>query len=205
MTIATRPARVQDLEVCAQVLAEAFRDDPLMTSIWPDSRERYRALPGYFTASLTHFHLGGGGVQVATTDEGRIGAVAVWDLPEHWNLGVGRILRAVPSLLAPMRTRALAAIRVLRTLDTYHPHEPEHWYLANLAVSDEFRKQGFAAQLLNTRLAQCDTEGVGAYLVATHKDNVGYYEKVGFAVTNTFTLPGNNAMWSMWRQPIPSA
>lgn len=202
MTITTRDARTEDIPACARVLAEAFRDDPLMAAIWPKARPRHAALPAYFTASLRHFHMAAGGIQVAADADGRIGAAAVWDAPGTWSIGAGRILRAVPELLAPMGTRAPAAIRVLRALDAHHPHDPEHWYLANLGAADEFRGQGFAARLMASRLSQCDREQLGAYLVATRTENVQYYEKFGFTTTKSFALPGNQAtMWAMWRPP----
>jgi ribosomal protein S18 acetylase RimI-like enzyme len=179
-------------------LADGFRDDPLMSAIWPDPTRRHCALPGYFAASLTHFHIPAGGVQVAIED-GQIGAVAVWDPPGTWDIGLPAIARAVPDLIGPLGVRTPAALKVLHKLDSVHPRQP-HWYLANFASSSERRGTGLARELLRTQLAHCDQEDQAAYLVATLESNVGYYGRFGFDITRTFTLPGNGAkMWAMWR------
>lgn len=200
MPITTRIATSADILDCARVLAQAFADDPLMASIWPDQARRHRALPGYFAASLRHFHVPGGGVQIATDRDGQIGAVAVWDPPGRWNQGLGTTIRAVPDLLPVLGTRIPAAISVRRTLDAHHPHEPEHWYLANIGTTLTQRGRGFAAQLVTDCLD--GDPGHGAWLVCTREQNIGYYERFGFAVTDTFILPGaaGATMWAMWRE-----
>ncbi|GAB4590214.1 GNAT family N-acetyltransferase [Nocardia sp. IFM 10818] len=201
----TRLATPADLTDCATVLAEAFADDPLMSAIWPDQTRRHRALPGYFKASLRHFHLPAGGVQLATDRDGHIGAVAVWDPPGHWDQPFTHTLRALPDLLPALRTRALAAISVRSELDTHHPHQPQHWYLANLGTTQRHRGQGYAAALLADRATTAPD--LGQYLVCTRAENVSYYERFGFSITGTFQLPAGARpeMWAMWREPATKA
>lgn len=85
MPITTLVATPSHVDACAGVLAEAFADDPVMASIWPDHNRRHRALPRYFAASLRVFHLPGGGVQIATDQHDHLGGVAVWDPPGQWD------------------------------------------------------------------------------------------------------------------------
>ncbi|MBC7299799.1 GNAT family N-acetyltransferase [Nocardia salmonicida] len=189
-------ATESDVTGCSQVLAEAFADDPLMAAIWPEAEERHRALPRYFAASLRHFHIPAGGVQIASDPGGNIGGVAVWDPPGRWDQGLMQTMRAVPDLLPALRLRAGRAITVRRTLDGHHPANA-HWYLANIGTPLSHRGQGFAAQLLQHRLDSA--AGTPSYLVCTRAENVAYYERFGFKVTETFSLAIGNKpkMWAM--------
>ncbi|MEU1983279.1 N-acetyltransferase [Nocardia sp. NPDC019395] len=197
MPITTRVATSSDVPEAAAVLAEAFADDPLMTAIWPDQRQRRNALPRYFTASLRHFHIPRGGVRVATGIDDTIAAVAVWDPPGQWETNLTTTIRALPDLLPALRTRATAAITIRRTLDQRHPHKPKHWYLVNIGTTRKSRGQGYAARLITERLTvETPTR---AYLVCTHTDNVSYYNRFGFTVTESFALPTGErpTMWAM--------
>lgn len=200
MTPTIRTATIADIPTCAKVLADAFATDPLMTALWPSADRRQRALPLYFAASLRHFHVPRGGVQLAADPNQTIGAVAVWDPPGQWEQTLTQTLRAVPDLWPALRSRTFAAIAVRRTLEQHHPHHPDHWYLANIGSSPSHRGRGYAAQLLANRLATPDTP---AFLVCTRKETLPYYERHGFAVATEFTLPAGDkpTMWSMTRPP----
>jgi hypothetical protein len=55
-------------------------------------------------------------------------------------------------------------------------------------------------------LARCDADQAPAYLEATKERNVGIYESMGFRVVRTIVLPdGGPTLWTMWRDPQPSA
>ncbi|WP_280490188.1 GNAT family N-acetyltransferase [Nocardia carnea] len=197
MPITTRVATSSDIPEAAAVLADAFADDPLMTAIWPDQRQRHHALPRYFAASLRHFHVPRGGVGLATGIDGTIAAVAVWDPPGQWENNLTSTVRALPDLLPALRTRAAAAITIRRTLDQRHPRKPEHWYLVNIGTIQKARGHGYAARLITERLtAETSTR---AYLVCTHADNISYYTRFGFTVTESFELPTGErpTMWAM--------
>ncbi|MET0197120.1 MAG: N-acetyltransferase [Rhodococcus fascians] len=195
-------ATIADAATCASVLADAFRDDPLMATIWPDRARRHAALTGYFTASLRHFHIAGGGVRFVEEDGAAV-AVEVWDPPGRQHSSLLRTARALPALLPALRTRVGAAVGVRSTLDAHHPSEPA-WYLANLGSTQSARGRGFVSTLLLDRLARCDSDGDDAYLVCTSADNVTFYEKFGFEVTETFPLASGAVMTSMWRRPAGS-
>ena len=50
-------------------------------------------------------------------------------------------------------------------------------------------------------LAQCDREGVPAYLEATTRDSLRLYERLGFEVIGEFAPAGGPPLWPMWRHP----
>ncbi|MBF6456068.1 GNAT family N-acetyltransferase [Nocardia speluncae] len=168
-----------------------------MAAIWPNRQRRHRALPRYFAASLRHFHVPNGGVRVALNTDGEIAAVAVWDPPGRWDHSTLTTVRALPDLLPALQTRALAAAKVRHTLDLHHPHEPEHWYLANIGTTQNFRGQGYAARLITDELTS--NPGIHAYLVCTLESNITYYKQFGFQRAEPFSLPTGRrpSMWPM--------
>lgn len=75
---------------------------------------------------------------------------------------------------------------------------------ATIGTDPAWRGHGFGQALLWSRLEQCDRENVPAYLESSKKANIAYYERFGFEVTATITIPGGGPdLWSMWRAPRP--
>lgn len=202
MTTAVRPAALADVPSAAGVLADAFGDDPLMSSIWPDPSDRTRALPGYFATSLRRFHLPAGGVSLAADSDGAVAAVAVWDPPGHWHRSLLSTIQAAPALVAAMRTRLPAALAISRALEAHYPTQPA-WCLVNLGSTTTHRGRGHAARLVEQQLIHCDREAVPAWLVCTRESNITYYQRFGFTVTEKFQLPAGAKppMWAMTREP----
>lgn len=175
----------------------AFRDDPLMSAIWPNQPQRDQRFPKYFAASLRHFHIPGGGVQVTTDADDAVGAVAVWDPPAAGTMGFLWTLRAVPDLFPALRTRMPAAITIRRTVDEHHPANLEHWYLANIGPTSTLQGSGYGTRLITDRLSAPQT---ATFLVCAREENITYYEKFGFRVAD-ISLPAGDepAMWAMAR------
>ena len=73
MGVHVRPAVRSDIPALSAVLAEAFEDDPLMAWMLPDEATRADRLTKLFAAEARYHHLAGGGVEVATDDNGLIG------------------------------------------------------------------------------------------------------------------------------------
>lgn len=194
-----RTARREDIPACTRVLANAFKDDPLMSTIWPEENLRKVALPKYFDASLRYHHIHGGGIQVAEDTAGEIAGVAVWDPPGAWQQPLWRTVQAAPALVNALQLRIVTAMSIRRTLERNHPDRPQ-WYLVNIGTDETVRGLGHGAAMMNARIAECDERKLPAYLVSTRSENVPYYESFGFQVTGEFRLHGDGpTMWSMWR------
>ncbi|WP_299575274.1 GNAT family N-acetyltransferase [uncultured Williamsia sp.] len=195
--VAARPVPMQ---ACAHVLADAFADDPLMSSIWPDRSRRAVALRTYFTATLSHEHSVVGVVEFVAV-EGRPVAVAAWDGPNRGSAlaGLWRTLRAAPELLSALRTRLPVGVDVRRRLDEHEPGSP-HWTLVNLGVHPDHQGSGLARTLLNHRLAAIDADAAASHLVCTRAKNVSLYERFGFTTTKEFGLRDGTPLWAMDRR-----
>ncbi|MCP2174771.1 GNAT family N-acetyltransferase [Williamsia maris] len=193
-----------ELDACARILAEAFAQDPLMASIWPDDQRRRIALVGYFTATMRHEHSRVGVVDYLTDDAGHPIAVAAWDGPNRGSTmaGLGRTVRAAPGMLSALRDRLPAGISVRQRLDAHEPTDP-HWTLVNIGVATVAQKQGHARALLKHRLAHIDVDSLPAHLVCTRAENVALYRRFGFEVSDEFALASGSPLWSMDRQSNP--
>ena len=82
-----------------------------------------------------------------------------------------------------------------------HPEEP-HWYLAVIGSDPPVRGKGFGQVVMRSRLDRVDAEHAPAYLESSKFQNLAYYQRFGFEVTDEVVLPdGGPTMWPMWRRP----
>ncbi|WP_280381313.1 GNAT family N-acetyltransferase [Nocardia wallacei] len=197
-----RQATPEDIPDVARLLAAAFADDPVMSTIWPDTHARAAALPRYFRSMLTHHHGPAGGIELACTDT-TIAAAAVWDPPGRWQMPTIDLIRSAPQLALALRLQVLTAIDVRRTLDRIHPPQP-HWYLCHLATDPEYQRHGIGSRLLHSGLDRCDRRGDSAYLVATTPTVVPLYQRAGFTTTRRIHLGRAESapLDAMWRDPL---
>lgn len=86
-------------------------------------------------------------------------------------------------------------------IECKHPSSPDHWYLAVVGTDPAAQGKGLASTVLSPVLAECDRDGVGAYLESSKESNVAYYARLGFRVTTEHRLPRGPSVWAMWREP----
>ncbi|MEU4432820.1 GNAT family N-acetyltransferase [Nocardia rhamnosiphila] len=198
-----RPARRDEIGALARTLAAAFHDDPVMEWLWPDPRRRALGLPRLFAAQTRHQHITTGAVDIASAPSGAISGAALWDAPGRWKPSSWRELRMFPRLARAFGGRLRVGKELVDLMTEVHPDEP-HWYLATIGTDPERRGHGFGQALLESRLEQCDRESIPAYLESSKQANIAYYERFGFEVTGTITVPGGGPdLWPMWRAPRP--
>ncbi|MGW4631321.1 GNAT family N-acetyltransferase [Nocardia sp. NPDC004415] len=196
--ITVRQAGRADARELGTTLAAAFQDDPVMSWIVPDPRRRAAGLPHFFTAMARHVYTPFGACELAT-DPGAAGAGAtLWGPPGHWHGTPAADLRTLPGILRAFGRRTMAGKQLGELLAENHPREP-HWYLSMIGTTPEARGAGFGQALLRSRLDRVDAEGAAAYLESSNPDNIGYYERFGFAVTGELRVPGGPPLWPMWR------
>jgi GNAT superfamily N-acetyltransferase len=195
-----RPARKDDVRELSRTLARAFYDDPVMVWLLPDDEARTAHLYRLFATMTRHHHLGRGGVEVAC-DGPAIGAAALWDPPNQWEETRWAQLAMTPSFIRVFGLRSMRGRAVQDMMKRVHPEEP-HWYLGVIGSDPTVRGKGFGQVLMHSRLDRVDAEHAPAYLESTKLDNVPYYQRFGFEITDEILLPdGGPTMWPMWRQP----
>ena len=78
-----------------------------------------------------------------------------------------------------------------------HPVEP-HWYLATLGVAPAHQRLGVGSALLDVWLEEVDRSGLMAYLETDEAENIAFYERAGFRLSNETEVQGV-AIWCMRR------
>ncbi|MEV8271838.1 GNAT family N-acetyltransferase [Microbacterium sp. NPDC077184] len=179
-TVTITPARIDDLDDAARVLARAFADDPALLAVVPAGPDRARRLTALFRTTLAAGPFPTGTVDLARDESGRILGVAAWEGPAARRGGILRRLAQLPQLLRALGPAALLrAARVSAIFAARRPREP-HWYLAEIGVAPEARGLGIGRRLLTTHLAALDRMRQAAYLESSTSINRRLYTRLGF-------------------------
>lgn len=192
-----RKATYADVDRVSLALARAFEDDPVMEWLVPTSaRNRLERLRRFFVLELAAWNLRHD--ETWTTPETTGGAL--WAPPGKWKLSPTDLAKAMPAMARVAGRRLPLGLRGISAIEHRHPAEP-HYYLAILGTEPSQQGNGIGAALMAPVLERCDKEGLGAYLESSKEQNVPYYHRFGFEVTEEITLPKGPPMWLMWRQP----
>jgi ribosomal protein S18 acetylase RimI-like enzyme len=198
MTISTmtspkiKTATASDAERITAVLALAFSADPAMRWGYPDPQQYLTTWPDLVQA------FGGRAFDHGTAyyTEDYSGA-ALWLPP-----GVGPDEEALMALFerSVAEHRHAEVFAVLQQMGTYHPSEP-HWYLPVIGVDPPQQGNGYGSALLRHALAQCDRDGMTAYLESSNAANLPLYARHGFEIIGTIQAGASPPIWPMLRQP----
>jgi len=186
-------ARAGDATAVA-VLTAAFDDDPLMRWLFDDDARRAQQLHAWWTWIVGNRapH-----VEVLVTDDQR--SAAIWHRPDPIDHVVDEDFVAMLARLlgADVARRKLEAMRVI---PESHPTD-RHWYLAAIGTLPQHQGRGSAPRVMAGPLAQCDAEGVPAYLESSNPRNVSFYERLGFVAVGEIHVPTGPTLLAMWREP----
>jgi ribosomal protein S18 acetylase RimI-like enzyme len=191
MKLKTLDASDQGLAI--DILARAFRDDPVMN--WIDNKPEFIRL--LFEVTLPVFMPQG--LTFMAPDES---GVATWLGPNSklkWPFKPSNFIKAVK--IGGIRCVYRFAISGLKT-EKHHPKEP-HYYLFAIGALPEMRGQGIGTALISHVLRRCDREQVPAYLENSNPDNLAFYRGHGFEVLEKISFAENAPpLWLMWREPV---
>ncbi len=190
-----------DVAAIGAVQARAFFDDPLQMWAIPDAALRLELLERMFTLLARVVNVPSGEAYTDTS----LSAAAFWVAPGRYGEPLAREARAE---LATLEQQVSAEILLRLTLANdamhgAHPHDA-HWYLQGIGTDPSARGRGLASALIEIVTARADAAEVPCYLESTKAENVGLYERHGFVVTGTISVPeGGPTLWPMWRIPNP--
>lgn len=187
-----RKAADADVGRLADTLAAAFFTDPVMSWCYPDADQRSAILPAAFRLILEAARPHGGVETVADEIAG-----AIW-IPPAAEIDEEQLAVDLGRVSGPYAERVFT---LLELLDAHHPQHEPHQYLFVLGTRPGWQSRGIGSALLRSVLADCDSDGVPAYLEATSERNRQLYARHRFDVTDVVTLPDGPPLWYMWRNP----
>lgn len=190
-----RPAARGEAGALGRVLARAFREDPIHRWVFPEDSQWRRGSHRLFATLVRDLT----GRETALTCPGLAGA-ALWYDPESPKPGIRAWIEVAAVTLWSIRGRTRLVTRGLDELERRRPKE-RHWYLSVLGTDPSHQGRGVGSALMAPTLARCDAEGVLAYLESSRPENVPFYERHGFVVTEEIPMPEGPSAWGMRREP----
>jgi GNAT superfamily N-acetyltransferase len=171
-------------------LTLAFATDPIMRWAWPDPHRYATYWPMFADA------FGGRAFDHGTAHglEDCV-AVALWMPP-----GAGPDEEAVMEMMGEsLEAQTLVEVNdVFEQMGRFHP-TTDHWYLPLTGVDPVAQGRGLGSALLRHALANCDRDGLPAYLEATTPRNRDLYDRHGFRVVGVIQAGSSPPMWAMLR------
>ena len=189
--------RDAERKVAVQVLARAFRDNPLNVAVIgaddPDRRLRTNAhgLRSLLPVAQAHASVR------ALREGGELAAVLIAVAPGAHPLPPASLAARLRCLFGQGPRVARRWAEVFEAMAKLHPAEP-HWYLGTLGVDPRLQGRGIGRALLADWLAEVDREPSSAYLETDRPENVAFYERAGFVAlgeTRIFSV----RVWRMRR------
>jgi ribosomal protein S18 acetylase RimI-like enzyme len=190
-----RRADAAQADSVAEILAQAFSDDPVCQWAWPDPSLMPQVSRAFFR-TFADFVLEAGEVDIDQSGRG----AALW-LPfdpseQHDDAAFGE---ALAEACGPFVER-LAIVDDL--MKANHPTHVVHAYLPFIGVAPAGQGRGIGSSLLEGRLRELDRAGLPAYLESTTIGSARLYRRHGFEhMANTIDLPDGPSMYPMWREP----
>ncbi len=180
MTNVHRQLTLSDLERMAQVLAQSFSEDPLVSFILPNAKTRVKTVAKFFRAMGRLNIRAGSAFGVGEPLQG----VAVWSFPNkpEASATLKDLLSFLPVLFSPYPFGVRRARDVLGQIDANHKKHASapHFYLDNLGVLAPSRGQGLSSKLIRPFLEMADSQNVIAYTDTVTRSNVPLYQHFGF-------------------------
>ena len=201
LRIDTSPLSRSEIDEAALVAVRGFYTDPFFHFLAPTGRNRNRGLFFFFRTALRH--LGPKGeITTVRNSANHIVGVSAWLAPGGYPQPIRTQLASMPGSFRALYRRPQALVdgnKYLTAVAKAHPKEP-HWYLYLLVADPETQRRGVGTMLMNARMAQIDTQGVGGYLETQKQDNLAYYRRFGFELVKPLSpVNGGPPIYTLWR------
>lgn len=194
----------------AELLTEAFFDNPAHVYLLPDEERRERRLRWLLARNL-RVQAGLGRSFCLRGERGRVDAMGFWHPPGAKSVGLLTMLRHGFALAA----FALGPGAVRRMLETVEGIEAQRseaqagvpaWYLHNMAVRQSLRGSGIGSRLLGSQLERVvDPSGQPAVLATQRPENVVFYRRLGFEVASERRIGAGPFAFDNWIMLRPEA
>jgi ribosomal protein S18 acetylase RimI-like enzyme len=177
--IVITPLTTEQTETAIGVLARAFVTNPLHIAAFGPSR--VDSNEAFFRVGLAAMK----GEKFVASDGQNILGVAHWvDSPACQYSAVEK-LRMMPRMVGGLGVGS--ALKVISWVATWSRHDPiePHSHLGPIAVDPGAQGRHIGGMLMEKYCAELDWSGIAGYLETDRPENVGFYERFGFVVTET--------------------
>jgi GNAT superfamily N-acetyltransferase len=167
----------------ALVLARAFLTNPLHVAAFGPSIDRNES---FFRAALALLK----GPTFVATDAGRPIGLVHWASSPQCQLSAREKLQILPVMAGAFGLRS--ALRVGSWLSAWSKHDPRtpHAHLGPIGVEPGAQGRGIGRLLMEQYCGAIDLVGAAGYLETDRPENVRFYERFGFAITNEIRTLG---------------
>jgi ribosomal protein S18 acetylase RimI-like enzyme len=179
------------------VLARGMRDNPIhVAALGPDPEQRVARLERMFGALL---EMVAAQTPICAKRDGAIVGVTGMALSPGCMPRTREQLRMMPKVLG---LGPRATTRVMRWTGSWAKRDPDepHSHLGPLAVDAHLQGQGIGSRIMEEYCRRLDAAGTLGYLETDKPENVGFYEKHGFATVEEAPVLGI-PNWFMRRAP----
>jgi ribosomal protein S18 acetylase RimI-like enzyme len=192
--IALEPRQRQE---AAQVLAEAFIDDPAWVAIGPRREQSRRRLLTRYYDVLVGEALRWGGPNWCAVSAGAVAGVALTYADGPRFPPPYATVREAPPFLAAGPGPGLRGAYVDFVMKRAHPHDA-HVLLWYLAARPDVQRQGIGRALLGRVRADAQHVRLPIYLDTTKFENVAYYRSHGYRQIGEARLLRGARVWFMY-------
>ncbi|MEZ5891675.1 MAG: GNAT family N-acetyltransferase [Parvularculaceae bacterium] len=179
-----RALALDDAEEAADILAEAFAEDPVMNWMFGNTRVfrtvfRELARGAYLRDGFGHVAAGK--------------AATLW-LPAGVPLKLRRLNELRLALAALGHCGPGAIGRAFAAADVMEAHHPEmpHYYLFAVGVAPSAQGKGHGGRIIREGLKRADADGEPAYLESSNPRNDPLYERLGFEAIAPLPMPAGS-------------
>ncbi len=167
-------------ETAVGILARAFRDNPLNCAVIGGGPERRLRSVVHGMRGAIRSAMGRSTILLGLRRESPAG-VLVAVPPGRFPGPQSGLFEQLRSLLGQGVRVSTRWGEVSRAFMEVHPVEP-HWYLSLLGVDPPHQGHGVGLGLIEHWLAAIEQENLPSYLETDRKENVAFYQRVGFQV-----------------------
>jgi GNAT superfamily N-acetyltransferase len=190
--IQVRPARESEREQIISSLVLGFVTDPVARWCWPEAKayliNTQKFVNAYGGKAFQHH-------SAWTENHYRGGALWLPPEVEPDEEALGEVVATLPE------EKQAHLIATLEEIAHHHPAEP-HWFLPLIAVEPIWQNRGIGPALMKQAVANCDEDGVPAYLESSNPRNVPLYERFGFKATGQVQHGDYPLFTPMVRKPV---
>lgn len=193
----SRLVTAADLDDVVDVLTDAFVTDPTGEFLFPDPAIRARGMRAWFgvmaQAGMRRGH--------TYVSKNRL-AASVWAPPDTNMLDRASGNKLMESVQEIGGAESVARMLALgEATGAMHPHDVPHFYLMFVGVASAGRGRGAGPLVIAPVLDLCDQMQFPAYLEATTRRSVAFYERLGFAPIHDVPISDDVSFTGMWRDP----